>query len=98
MEIPFGYRLSNGSLVPDENEQRIIELIRSLRRQGMSLKAIGAVIDLASKKRERNEMRQAMRLVDELKAVGQTSQQILDTLAAAGINTAKFPRLLLTGE
>ena len=98
MGIPFGWTLKSGNLVPDENEQRIIELIRSLRRQGMSLRAVGAVIDLASKKRERNEMRQAMRLVDELKAVGQTSQQILDTLAAAGINTAKFPRLLLTDE
>ena len=48
---PFGFQLAadGESLVADENEQRIIELIRSLRDvDGMSYRAIAAELDARS--------------------------------------------------
>jgi len=50
-EVPFGFQLAadGESLVADENEQRIIELIRSLREvDGMSYRAIAAELDARS--------------------------------------------------
>lgn len=42
---PFGYRITeNGSLDRDEHEQRIIDRIRHLRSQGMSLRKIAALV------------------------------------------------------
>ena len=48
-EIPFGYVLGADGvqLVEEPSEQRAIELIRSLRSKGMSLRAIGAAIAAA---------------------------------------------------
>jgi site-specific DNA recombinase len=46
-EVPFGFTLAadGETLVADDNESRIIELIRQLRTTGMSLRAIAAELD-----------------------------------------------------
>jgi site-specific DNA recombinase len=48
-EVPFGFRLAADGvrLERDENETRIIELIQSLRDQGLSYAAIAAELDAA---------------------------------------------------
>lgn len=48
-EVPFGFRLAADGvrLERDDNESRIIELIQSLREQGLSYAAIAAELDAA---------------------------------------------------
>ena len=45
-EVPFGYRLSPDgvSVIPDLDEQRMLERIRALRGSGMSLRKIGQAL------------------------------------------------------
>lgn len=39
-QVPFGFTSVDGHLVPDENEQRAIQLIAELRAEGMTYRAI----------------------------------------------------------
>jgi len=38
--IPHGYRIEGGKVIPDADEQRIIQMVKRLRRQGYSLEKI----------------------------------------------------------
>ena len=38
--VPFGFRLENGFLVEDEKEQEALQLMKELRKRGMSYRAI----------------------------------------------------------
>jgi hypothetical protein len=43
--IPYGYKLHNGSVVPDPYEQNAIKIARALREKGLSLRAIGTALE-----------------------------------------------------
>jgi site-specific DNA recombinase len=42
---PFGYGVANGALVPDADEQRVIEEARELRAAGLPLRGVAAALD-----------------------------------------------------
>lgn len=44
-DVPYGFRLEEGRLIADENEQRAIRLIRTLREQGHTLREIAARLE-----------------------------------------------------
>lgn len=39
-DVPFGYRLKSGKLIPDKREQRAVAMIMDLRADGVSLRGI----------------------------------------------------------
>jgi len=43
-QAPYGFRLEAGSLVKDQAEQRVLELVRKYRRQGLTLRTIANVL------------------------------------------------------
>lgn len=45
-DVPFGYRLGDGRLVPDAGEQKAIALIRELRGAGASLRTIARELEV----------------------------------------------------
>lgn len=44
-DVPFGFRLEAGKLVPDEGEQKALQLIAELHAAGESLRSIAAVLE-----------------------------------------------------
>jgi len=44
-DVPFGYRLEDGVLVEDANEQKAVALIRRLRAKGYTFRAIGRELE-----------------------------------------------------
>lgn len=44
-DVPFGYDIKDGRLIPNEKEQRIIELIKRLRDKGYGLKRIAKYLN-----------------------------------------------------
>jgi site-specific DNA recombinase len=44
-DLPFGYRLADGHLVPHRHEQKAIALIRDLRAKGYSLRGIAGELE-----------------------------------------------------
>ncbi len=43
--VPYGYRLADGSIVPDDDEQRIVALVGEFRQSGLSLRRIAAELE-----------------------------------------------------
>jgi len=43
--VPYGSRLVDGDLVPDQSEQAVIAAVTELRAAGLSLRAIGALLE-----------------------------------------------------
>jgi site-specific DNA recombinase len=44
-DVPYGFRLEDGRLAPDEQEQKALRLIRTLREQGHTLREIAARLE-----------------------------------------------------
>jgi DNA invertase Pin-like site-specific DNA recombinase len=43
---PYGYRVVNKELVPDDDEQEVVKLVQKLHKQGKSLRAIADELDV----------------------------------------------------
>lgn len=55
MKERYGWRVKDGILVEDPREQRCIELVKELRRRGLSYQAIKADIEKRLKQKAENE-------------------------------------------
>ena len=91
MEIPFGWTLKSGNLVPDENEQRIIELIESLRRQGVNETEIGEILDDCSPVRIEPSEQRAIELIRSLRRKGMSLAAIKSAIELASLGAAVSP-------